>query len=58
MKVFLMQFACLLATAQEYKYQFTNKIATNKYTYDCYPAQGDTITVISCPTDYEIYNTN
>jgi hypothetical protein len=48
----------ILATAVDYKYRFTDRIATNQYTYDCYPAQGDTITVISCPTEYEIYNTN
>ena len=53
-----MQVLCILVTAVDYRYRFTDKLATNKYTYDCYPAQGDTITVISCPTEYEIYNTD
>ena len=58
MKTFIVQVLWILATAVDYKYLFTDRIATNQYTYDCYPAQGDTITVISCPTEYEIYNTN
>jgi len=39
MKTFLISgFIWILAAAFEYKYRFTDEIATDKYTYSCYPA--------------------